>query len=59
LASSLAILELIREKRILVEQSDDLADAQIIVAPEEHKKTYAGASLHLLDESPAERPATE
>jgi segregation and condensation protein A len=52
----LAILELIREKRILVEQSDDLADAQIVVAPEEHRKTYAGASLHLLDEAPVADP---
>jgi segregation and condensation protein A len=54
----LAILELIREKKILVEQSDDLADAKIVVAPEEHQKTYIGASLHLLDET-AEEPADE
>jgi chromatin segregation and condensation protein Rec8/ScpA/Scc1 (kleisin family) len=46
----LAILELIREKKILVEQTDDLADAQIVTAPEEHRKTYAGASLKLADE---------
>ncbi|HEV7301758.1 MAG TPA: segregation/condensation protein A [Tepidisphaeraceae bacterium] len=50
----LALLELIREKKILVEQSDDLADANIVEAPEEHKSTYAGASLHLLDESAAD-----
>jgi len=46
----LAILELIREKKILVEQSDDLADAHIVTAPEEHRKTFAGASLKLADE---------
>jgi len=52
----LALLELIREKKILVTQAeDDLADAEIVEAPEEHKKTYVSASLHLADEAPAEK----
>lgn len=56
----LALLELTREKKILVlatEDNDPAAwDFQIIEAPEEHKKTYAGASLHLaeLGELPAD-----
>ena len=48
----LALLELIREKKILVTQGDnELGDAEIIEAPEEHRKTYVGASLHLSDEA--------
>jgi segregation and condensation protein A len=43
----LALLELIREKKILVEQSEPLGDVDIVPAPEEHRRTYIGASLHL------------
>lgn len=58
----LALLELTREKKILVIATEDNAadapawDFHIIEAPEEHKKTYAGASLHLaeLGELPAD-----
>ena len=46
----LALLELIREKKILVQQDDVLDDMEIVPAPEEHRRTYAGASLHLADE---------
>ena len=47
----LALLELIREKKILVKQADDdLTDIEIDPAPEEHRKTYEHASLHLADE---------
>jgi segregation and condensation protein A len=46
----LALLELIREKKILVHQGDDRTDLEIEDAPEEHKATYRGASLHLSDE---------
>jgi segregation and condensation protein A len=45
----LALLELIREKKILVKQDEALDDVEIEEAPEEHKKTYVGASLHLAD----------
>jgi segregation and condensation protein A len=57
----LALLELIREKKILVTQSDsEFADAEIVEAPEEHKKTFVGASLHLSAESePAEEEPAE
>jgi segregation and condensation protein A len=52
----LALLELIREKKILVKQADDdLTDIEIDPAPEEHRKTYEHASLHLADD--AEHPA--
>jgi len=52
----LALLELIREKKILVKQADDdLTDIEIDPAPEEHRKTYEHASLHLSEE--AARPA--
>ncbi|CAN5570601.1 segregation/condensation protein A [soil metagenome] len=46
----LALLELIREKKILVHQSEALGEVDIEIAPEEHRKQYAGASLHLADE---------
>jgi chromatin segregation and condensation protein Rec8/ScpA/Scc1 (kleisin family) len=46
----LALLELIREERVLVEQSDPLGEVQIVIAPEEHRRTYVGASLHLSNE---------
>ncbi|MEA2709268.1 MAG: segregation and condensation protein [Phycisphaerales bacterium] len=53
----LALLELIREKKILVQQDGVLDDMEIVAAPEEHRRTYAGASLHLADEmEPAEEP---
>jgi segregation and condensation protein A len=49
----LALLELIREKKILVEQPDDgaLNELDIIPAPEEHRRTYQNASLHLATET--------
>ena len=54
----LALLELIREKKILVTQAEAGDDVQIEPAPEEHRKTYAHASLHLAEENP-EPPAAE
>ena len=48
----LALLELIREKKILVNQAEELGDVEIVPAPEEHRKTYAQASLHLAVETP-------
>lgn len=47
----LALLELIREKKVLVNQTDILGDVEIIVAPPEHQATYAHASLHLSEEA--------
>ena len=55
----LALLELIREKKILVQQTDALDDIEIIEAPEEHKRTYAHASLHLADDSEDAPPPAE
>src|SRR4029077_6085404 len=55
----LALLELIREKKILVQQTEALGDVEIFEAPEEHKRTYAHASLHLADETPEELPLPE
>jgi segregation and condensation protein A len=54
----LALLELIREKKILVQQGDDRSDLEIEEAPEEHKRTFEGASLHLshAGDSPAAAP---
>jgi len=55
----LALLELIREKKILVEQNEVEDDLEIVEAPEEHRKTYADASLHLAPEAEAsEAPTT-
>ena len=57
----LALLELIREKKILVEQTVALGEVNIVSAPPEHRATYAHASLHLADDVQAEdaRPAFE
>src|SRR5437764_9040733 len=52
----LALLELIREKKILVEQVHTTDDIEIIPAPEEHRRTYAHASLHLATEEEDEPP---
>jgi segregation and condensation protein A len=43
----LALLELIREKKILVEQAETFGEVDIVEAPEEHRRTYEHASLHL------------
>ena len=43
----LALLELIRQKKILVEQASQADDIVIVSAPEEHRKTYEFASLNL------------
>jgi segregation and condensation protein A len=45
----LALLELIREKKILIHQGEESYDLVIEDAPDEHKRTYAMASLHLAD----------
>ena len=47
----LALLELIREKKIIVQQAEVLGDVEIEQASEEHRKTYVGASLHLSPEA--------
>ncbi len=52
----LALLELIREKKILVEQPAATDDIEIVPAPEEHRRTFVGASLHLADDSAVEEP---
>ena len=54
----LALLELIREKKILVQQEQVEDDLQIVPAPLEHRKTYEHASLHLASEldNPAASP---
>ena len=50
----LALLELIREKKILVQQEGVADDIEIASAPEAHRRTYVGASLHLADIAEAE-----
>ena len=57
----LALLELIREKKILVEQNSVDDEIDIISAPEEHRKTYenaslGGATIDPADDSNAPRP---
>jgi segregation and condensation protein A len=51
----LALLELIRQKKILVHQGDDLSDLEIDPAPEEHRRTYEHASLALSETAAATR----
>ena len=43
----LALLELIRQKKILVVQDAESDDIDITPAPEEHRKTYEGAALNI------------
>ncbi|HWE03960.1 MAG TPA: segregation/condensation protein A [Tepidisphaeraceae bacterium] len=43
----LALLELIRQKKILVEQASAADDIDIVAAPDEHRRTYEHASLNL------------
>src|SRR5262245_23400677 len=45
----LALLELIREKKILVHQAQALGDVEIALAPEEHRRLHAPAPLHLTE----------
>ena len=45
----LALLELIRQKKILVRQGDEANDVEIDPAPEEHRRTYEHASLNLAE----------
>ncbi len=52
----LALLELIREKKILVTQTEALGEVEIVQASEEHRRTFAHASLHLAPESVDDRP---
>ncbi len=52
----LALLELIRQKKILVQQAESHDDVEITPASEEHRKTYEHASLHLSDETGSETP---
>ncbi len=54
----LALLELIREKKVLVEQAETFGEVDIIEAPLEHQRTYEHASLHLAPEA-GEAPSAE
>src|SRR5207237_1115987 len=57
----LALLELIRQKKILVHQPqegpDQLGEVAVEPAPEEHRRTYEHASLSLAEEGVAAAPA--
>jgi segregation and condensation protein A len=58
----LALLELIRQRKILVAQGEDYNELDIEPAPEEHRKTYEDASLNLADNvdvPDAEEPSNE
>jgi segregation and condensation protein A len=55
----LALLELIREKKILVEQADALGEVNIVSAPKEHRDTYEHASLHLAPETAPAPPTNQ
>ena len=51
----LALLELIREKKVLVVQEDPTGEVEIINAPPEHRATYAHASLNLSNDAATSR----
>lgn len=48
----LALLELIREKKILVQQLNATDDLQIDPAPEEHRRLHVETPLHLAEQMP-------
>jgi len=50
----LAVLELTRQKRILVAQNESHDDIEILPAPEEHRRTYQEAME--ADDKPTEGP---
>jgi segregation and condensation protein A len=52
----LAILELVREKRILVQQDEAHDDLEIVAAPEEHRKTFKEAMVNVERVEPGEEP---
>jgi segregation and condensation protein A len=47
----LALLELIRQKKVLVHQNEVRDDIEINAAPEEHRQAYAEAPLHIAADS--------
>jgi segregation and condensation protein A len=51
----LALLELIRQKKILIRQSEMLGDIDIEQAPPEHRATAEQMPMHLADDLPAEQ----
>jgi segregation and condensation protein A len=54
----LALLELIRQRKILVYQGDGEVDMEILPAPQEHRDSYMEASLPLREEAgPNDNPA--
>jgi segregation and condensation protein A len=55
----LALLELIRQKKILVTQSEMLGDIDIEPAPPEHRKLAESTTMHLADESAVQPENTE
>jgi segregation and condensation protein A len=55
----LALLELIRQKKILVVQGDDHSDMEISPAPEEHRNTYVEAAPLDSDPPDSTAPQTE
>ncbi len=55
----LALLELIREKKVLVVQDEATSEVEIINAPAEHRATYAHASMNLSEEAAISRDSAE
>jgi len=54
----LAILELTRQKKILVVQTEDIFDIEILPAPEEHQRTYQEAMMDDDTKTAVEEPPT-
>jgi segregation and condensation protein A len=55
----LALLELIREKRVVARFADNGEDLALEIAPEEHRKTFRGASLNLSDEAASDEASAD
>lgn len=52
----LAILELVREKKILVQQNESQDDIEIVSAPEEHRKTFQESMINADRNKSADEP---
>lgn len=55
----LAVLELIRQKRVLAIQSESADEIEIVPAPEEHRRLHVETPLHLSEPSNAEPSRSE
>jgi segregation and condensation protein A len=56
----LALLELVRQKRVLINQNDDSGELELQIAPEEHRRLFTPPSTGVVEDADAdEAPASD